>query len=57
MSKSPLNSIMHAISTDFNNNTVYQVNEIFGVTDIIGSGSFLATTGPFKLIQVTGKLS
>ena len=57
MSKSSLNCIKHAISTDFNNNTVCQVNEILGVTNIIGSGSFLATRGPFKFIQATGKLA
>ena len=57
MSKSSLNCIKHAISTDVNNNTVYQVNEILGVTNIIGSGSLLATRGPFKFIQATGKLA
>ena len=45
--------IRHFTYSDFNNNYVYNINEINGIDNILGSGIFAATRGSFTYLQAS----
>ncbi|MFM7987754.1 MAG: hypothetical protein ACKPKO_51425, partial [Candidatus Fonsibacter sp.] len=54
MSMAPTVVIRHFTYSDFNNNYAYNIKEINGIDNILGSGIFAATRGSFTYLQVFG---
>ncbi|MFM7979494.1 MAG: hypothetical protein ACKPKO_09285, partial [Candidatus Fonsibacter sp.] len=54
MTMAPTVGIKHVTYSDFNNNYVYNINEIVGINNIMGSGIFVATRGSFTYLQASG---
>ncbi|MFM7978901.1 MAG: hypothetical protein ACKPKO_06255, partial [Candidatus Fonsibacter sp.] len=54
MTMSPTVGIKHVTYTDFNNNYVYNIKEINGIDNILGSGIFSAARGSYNYLQVSG---
>ena len=53
-SMSPSTSIRHYTYTNFNNNDIYNVRNIEGINNILGSGIFSAARGSYNNVQVSG---
>jgi hypothetical protein len=52
---SPSTGIKHYTYTDFNNNHIYNVNDITGINNIIGgSGIFSSARGSYNYLQASG---
>ena len=54
MSMAPTVGIKHFTYSDFNNKYVYNIKEINGIDNILGSGICVATRGPFTYLQASG---
>ncbi|MFM7977828.1 MAG: hypothetical protein ACKPKO_00805, partial [Candidatus Fonsibacter sp.] len=54
MTMSPTAGIKHFTYTDFNNNYVYNIKEINGIDNILGSGICSAARGSYNYLQVSG---
>ncbi|MFM7983546.1 MAG: hypothetical protein ACKPKO_29890, partial [Candidatus Fonsibacter sp.] len=54
MTMSPTVGIKHFTYTYFNNNYVYNIKEINGIDNILGSGIFSAARGSYNYLQVSG---
>ncbi|MFM7982296.1 MAG: hypothetical protein ACKPKO_23550, partial [Candidatus Fonsibacter sp.] len=54
MTMSPTVGIKHFTYTDFYNNYVYNIKEINGIYNILGSGIFSAARGSYNYFQVSG---
>ncbi|MFM7990480.1 MAG: hypothetical protein ACKPKO_65295, partial [Candidatus Fonsibacter sp.] len=54
MTMSPTAGIKHFTNSDFNNNYVYNIKEINGIYNILGSGIFAAPRGSFTYLQASG---
>ncbi|MFM7983865.1 MAG: hypothetical protein ACKPKO_31525, partial [Candidatus Fonsibacter sp.] len=50
----PTVGIKHFTYSDFNNNYVYNIKEINGIDNILGSGVFSAARGSYNYLQVSG---